>query len=119
MADPEPYFAVVFAALNWRECDTSQSADRGVNCGCLDRLADAVDELFDTRKETAMPHDPMRRADVTRFTPAEKAIYEAMIAVEAVGADVRLTRAVIALQTARNHVADYVDGINDETEARR
>lgn len=37
--------AVVAAATLWRECDTSQSGDRGVACGCLDRLADAVDAL--------------------------------------------------------------------------
>jgi len=38
---------VVHAARLWRECDTSQSADRGMECGCLDRLADAVDALVD------------------------------------------------------------------------
>lgn len=55
MADPEPYFAVVFAALDWRTCDTSQSADRGIKCGCLDRLADAVDELLKVSGSAVQP----------------------------------------------------------------
>jgi hypothetical protein len=52
-----------------------------------------------------------RRIQLEKFTPAEKAIYDAVQAVESVGADVRLTRAVMLLQEARNMVADYVDGV--------
>jgi hypothetical protein len=52
-----------------------------------------------------------RRARLDLFTPAERAIYDAVQAVEAVGADVRLTDAVILLQAARDSVADYVDGV--------
>lgn len=52
-----------------------------------------------------------RRVDLNRYTPAEKAIYDAILAVEAIGADVRLTDAVKLLTDAKNKVADYVDGV--------
>jgi len=45
------------------------------------------------------------------FTPAERAIYDAVQAVEALPADVRLTEAVVLLQQAREKVADFVDGL--------
>lgn len=51
-----------------------------------------------------------RRANLQQFTPAERAIYDAVQAVEALPADVRLTDAVVLLQAARDSVADYVDG---------
>jgi hypothetical protein len=41
--------------------------------------------------------------------PAEKAVYDAVQAVENVGADVRLTDAVVLLQLAREKLADYFD----------
>jgi hypothetical protein len=50
-----------------------------------------------------------RRNRIDQFTPAEKAIYDAVQAVEAAGADVRLTDAVVLLQAARERVADFVD----------
>jgi predicted RNase H-like nuclease (RuvC/YqgF family) len=52
-----------------------------------------------------------RRAYIDKLTPAETAIREAVLAVEAMGADVRLTEAVILLGKARDRVADFVDGI--------
>lgn len=52
-----------------------------------------------------------RRADVTQYTEAELKIRDAMLAVEAIGADVRLTDAVNLLHCAREAVADYVDGM--------
>lgn len=60
-----------------------------------------------------MSADIFRRIDISRFTPAEQAIYDAMAAVERLPPDERLTNAVILLQKARSHVADYVDGINE------
>lgn len=51
-----------------------------------------------------------RRADVLRWIPAEHAIQAAIDAVEAAGADSRLTDAVILLTKARRSVADFVDG---------
>jgi hypothetical protein len=50
-----------------------------------------------------------RRNDTLRHTPAEKAIADAIQAVEALPADVRLTDAVMLLSWARDRVADYVD----------
>lgn len=50
-----------------------------------------------------------RRACLYLFTPAEKAVYDAVQAVEKVGADVRLTDAVVLLQQAREKLADYFD----------
>jgi hypothetical protein len=51
-----------------------------------------------------------RRCYVERWVPAEQAISDAVQAVEVMGADVRLTEAVILLSEARDKVADYVDG---------
>lgn len=53
--------------------------------------------------------DIPRRADVLRYTRAERAILAAMLAVEDMGADVRLTDAVVLLGKAKDAVADYVD----------
>lgn len=52
-----------------------------------------------------------RRARLERLTPAELAIRDAVVAVEAAGADERLTRAVMLLQEARDRVADWVDSV--------
>jgi hypothetical protein len=46
------------------------------------------------------------------MTDAERAIVNAVQAVEALGADVRLTDAVVLLQAARDSVADFVDGVD-------
>lgn len=61
--------------------------------------------------ESTMDNIP-RRICLDRMTPAELAIYNAVEAVERVGADILLTEAVILLQQARDKVADYVDGKN-------
>lgn len=52
-----------------------------------------------------------RRCRIDLYTPAEAAIRQAMLAVEGVGADVRLTKAVTLLAEAKDMVADYVDGV--------
>jgi hypothetical protein len=52
-----------------------------------------------------------RRSDLQRMVPAERAIFDAVQAVEAAGADVRLTDAVVLLQAARESVSDFVDGV--------
>lgn len=51
-----------------------------------------------------------RRCRYDLYTPAERAISDAVQAVEAAGADVRLTDAVILLQKAKDRVADFVEG---------
>jgi hypothetical protein len=52
-----------------------------------------------------------RRCFVEKRVAAETAIAAAMAEVEKMGADVRLTRAVILLGEAKNAVGDYVDGL--------
>lgn len=52
-----------------------------------------------------------RRIRLDQNTPAELAIRAALHAVEAAGADVRLTDAVVLLGAALDSVADFVDGI--------
>lgn len=56
-----------------------------------------------------MSNNIPRRARVDLYVPAETAIREAMLAVEAMGADVLLTKAVVLLGEAQTAVADYVD----------
>ena len=55
--------------------------------------------------------DPERRSKLWLNTPAELAIYNAINEVEKIGADVRLTDAVMKLQEAKELVADFVDDI--------
>lgn len=58
-----------------------------------------------------------RRINIDRLTPAERAIRAAMQEVERVGADERLTTALILLEHAGNLVADFVDGVPPRGEA--
>ena len=64
-----------------------------------------------------MPCDPgvPRRHRIDRMHPAELAIREAMLAVEALPADERLTRAIVLLAQAQEAVADFVDGVDAPT----
>jgi hypothetical protein len=50
-----------------------------------------------------------RRNCLDLQTPVEVAIRSAIVAVEAAGADVRLTNAVVLLQQAYDEVADLID----------
>ena len=50
-----------------------------------------------------------RRIDINRYVPAETAIREAILRVEAMPADVRLTDAVVLLSRAKDKVADFID----------
>lgn len=58
-----------------------------------------------------------RRIQLDRNTPAELSIRAAVRAVEGMGCDVRLTRAVMLLDEARHLVADFVDGVAPMPEA--
>jgi len=59
-----------------------------------------------------MPSEEIpRRIDRQRMNMAELAISEAIAVTETVGADPRLTDAVVLLSAARDSVADYVDGV--------
>lgn len=59
-----------------------------------------------------MTNEFPRRCKIDEFCAAETAIREAKLAVEAMGADVRLTDAIILLNQAQDKVADFVDGVN-------
>lgn len=52
-----------------------------------------------------------RRCFVDKHVPAEKAIHEAIGAVEVMGADPLLTEAVTLLSQAKDKVSDFVDRI--------
>ena len=53
-----------------------------------------------------------RRVRLDQNTPAELSIRAAIHMVEAAGADVRLTDAVVLLGAALDSVADFVDGVD-------
>lgn len=50
-----------------------------------------------------------RRNDLTLMTASEKAIYDAIVEVEKVGADPKLTDVTLQLQNALNTLSDYLD----------
>jgi len=54
-------------------------------------------------------NDTPRRMRLDLCTPAELAIYNSMQEVEKIGADVKLTEAIILLAKAKDLVADFVD----------
>lgn len=68
---------------------------------------------FDAYKKASgslnMTQGMPRRCDVRLRTPAEVAIYAAIEAVENIGADPRLTHAVMSLTSAAEAVGDYIE----------
>lgn len=50
-----------------------------------------------------------RRYQLDKLTPAEVVIYNAILMVDELEADVRLTDAIIKLNEAKHLVADFVD----------
>lgn len=52
-----------------------------------------------------------RRACLWQFVPAEKAIYDAVGIIEAMGAHTLLTEAQCLLMDAQRKIADYVDNV--------
>lgn len=55
-------------------------------------------------------NDPWRRVNLNRMEPSELAIRNAITAVEELGADERLSQAVVLLGEAKELVGDYIDG---------
>ncbi len=53
-----------------------------------------------------------RRSRIDLMTPEELAIRNAIIAIEELGADIRLTQSVTLLSAAQTRLADYIDRIN-------
>lgn len=58
-----------------------------------------------------MPETTPRRNQLQKMTPVELAIRECVEQVETLGADVRLTDAVVLLSAANDSVADFIDGV--------
>lgn len=56
-----------------------------------------------------MENDFPRRANLQTMKPAEIAIHNAIQEVEKLGADEKLTNAVIKLQEAKELASDYID----------
>lgn len=50
-----------------------------------------------------------RRIRLDLMTPEERAIWDAIQLIEAMGADVKLTNAVIKLSEAKDLVSDFID----------
>lgn len=65
---------------------------------------------FDARRG-ARQDDIPRRIQMQKWCEAERLIQGAVDEVERMGADVRLTDAVVLLAAARDRVADFVDGV--------
>ena len=70
-------------------------------------------EVCDNRSVPAATPEPgfPRRNQMPKWSTGERAIQDAVEVVERMGADVRLTDAVILLGKARDRVADFVDGV--------
>lgn len=76
---------------------------------------DTLDFIVDGNALSPKPsYDPLRRCDILRATPTEKVIRDAVRAVEAMPGDVRLSKAQMLLEHARELVADFVDGVTRE-----
>lgn len=79
----------------------------------IERLC-RLTQFFETKDNPSIqPRDPStpRRNYVPDWCEAEKSIYNAMQEVEKMGADVRLTNAIIKLSEAKDFVSDYIDSI--------
>lgn len=72
----------------------------------------------DPHDEETMTYEIPRRDRLDLFTPAERAIWDAVHVVEAAGADVRLTEAINLMHAARARVADFVDGVDQVRQFR-
>jgi len=62
-----------------------------------------------------MGNEIPRRCYIDKLVPAERAIHDAIVAVEAMPADRRLTEAQILLAQAKDKVSDFVDGVGAST----
>jgi hypothetical protein len=80
-------------------------------------LPDLSPEQQAAVRRTILPHtvdDFPRRNRLDHHTPAEKAIRDALMAVEEVGADVRLTAVSMLLMQAADQLADYLEDRNPQ-----
>jgi hypothetical protein len=65
--------------------------------------------LVPEKPKQKMENETPRRNRLDLNTPAEIAIHNAMQEIEKIGANVKLTEAIILLQQAKDKVADYID----------
>lgn len=99
----------IAAILARCSADEAAAIDRqleGLHSRTPRSLGPRLDEIRDDALERL---GVRRRQRIDLMVPAELAISAAVQAVEAAGADVRLTQAVNALHAARDLVADVVD----------
>lgn len=83
----------------------------------LDALVSGATRVRELRPSIwpASAYGVARRHRADLFTPAERAIYDAVRIVEEAGAHPRLTDAVLLLAKAQEAVADFVDSMDAET----
>lgn len=91
--------SITFAAESRIPITISHDLSEGVGC----------ETLYDYDKKGKGMSEIPRRNRVDKMKPAELAIRKAMSEVEEMGADSRLTDAVILLDKAQKKVADYID----------
>lgn len=107
----EPHFTLIMGhfgvAITDRMRQSWSSENVNARLAAISTIDTQTGRSFDATTSDPIP----RRIRLDRMTPAELAIRDAVLAVETVGADTRLTNAVIKLQEARELVADYVDAM--------
>lgn len=114
---PKPYEFWCQHDANWLErCDAlvrlpgaSVGADKEIQIarGLGIPVYYGLDEFLS--RDTSLSNGVPRRVRVDLLTPAELAIRHAILKVEQAGCDPLLTKAVIQLVEAKNHVADFID----------
>jgi len=95
-----------------RDGNVLGEADGDTKREVFEKLNAAHKDAAEIRIKERLQEQVPRRARLDRLTAAERAIFDAVQAVETLPADVRLTDAVVLLQAARESVADFVDGID-------
>lgn len=66
------------------------------------------------QKEPRLVGDPLRQADVLSMSSVEYMIHAVKKEVESMGADTRLTSALVSLDVAQGYVADWIDGVQNQ-----
>ncbi len=103
---------IVLSAINRVAASDFTDVNPTYHYGTIERaeLREIKSKQISTQpKKLQLVEDFPRRHRIDLFTPAEKAIYDAMQAVEMAGANPLLTDAVNLLSKARDLVADYVE----------
>lgn len=59
-------------------------------------------------------YDTWRRCDIAKRTPEENLISDMVMLIEKLGAHYHLTSCVVKLTEAREHLADWIDGVPEK-----